>query len=85
MKTVSVNINVPEDIFAALNENEEGFKKEFTMSAAAWLYQNERLSLAKAASLAGVLRYDFENFLADNHIPISLLTAADILNDVKKI
>ena len=85
METISVNINVPSDIFAALNENEEGFKKEFKMSAAAWFYQNERLSLAKAASLAGVLRYDFENFLADNHIPISLLSVAEILSDVKKI
>ena len=85
METISVNINVPSDIFAALNENEEGFKKEFTMSAAAWLYQNEKLSLAKAASLAGISRYDFESFLADNKIPISLENATTILNDAGKI
>jgi predicted HTH domain antitoxin len=85
METISVNIKVPSDIFKSLNESEEEFKKELTLSAAAWLYKNERLSLAKAASLAGYYRYDFENFLAANNIPVSLQSPGDILNDVKKI
>lgn len=85
METVSINIAVPADIFVALNESEEEFKKELTVSAAAWLYQCERLSLAKAARLAGYPRYDFETFLANNNIPISLENADSILSDAGKI
>ena len=85
METTSLNIAVPTDIFSALNESEEDFKKELTLSAAAWLYQSERLSLAKAARLAGYHRYDFETYLANHSIAISLDSAESILEDVKKI
>jgi predicted HTH domain antitoxin len=85
MDTISVKLDVPADILAALNSSEEEFKKEITLSAAIWLYQQQRLSLAKAASLAGYERYDFENYLADNNIPIALLTIEDVMNDVKKM
>lgn len=85
MNTISVRLDIPADILTALNESEEDFKKDLTLSAAVRLYQLQRLTLAKAASLAGYHRYDFENYLADNNIPIALLTIDDVLNDVKKM
>lgn len=85
MNTINVTIPVPEDILAALNESADEFKKEITLSAASWLYTRERLSLAKAAALAGYHRYDFESYLSENNIPISLLSAEDVLSDAKKI
>jgi predicted HTH domain antitoxin len=85
MEQVSINIDVPADIFAALNETKEGFKKDLTLSAAIWMYKTEKLSLTKAASLAGFHRYDFEKILAENQIPITLLSVPDILNDVSKM
>ncbi|MGZ8557162.1 MAG: UPF0175 family protein [Chitinophagaceae bacterium] len=74
----------PADILTALNETEEELKKDLTLSAAVRLYQLHRLSLAKAASLAGYYRYDFENYLADNNILIAILSIDNVLNDVKK-
>jgi predicted HTH domain antitoxin len=85
MEQVSINIDVPADIFVALNESKEEFKKELTLSAAIWMYKTEKLSLTKAASLAGFHRYDFEKILAENQIPIAFLSAADIFNDVNKM
>ncbi len=85
MNTISVRLDIPADILTALIESEEDFKKDLTLSAAVRLYQLQRLSLAKAASLAFYHRYDFENYLADNNIPIALLTIDDVLNDVKKM
>jgi predicted HTH domain antitoxin len=85
MDQVSINIDVPADIFVALNETKEEFEKELTLSAAIWMYKTEKLSLTKAASLAGFHRYDFEKILAENEIPITLLSGQDILNDVTKM
>jgi predicted HTH domain antitoxin len=85
MESVALNISVPSDIFAALNETEEQFKKDLTLSAAIWFYKQQKLSLAKAASLAGYHRYDFEKILSDNAISISLLAANDVFNDVIKM
>lgn len=85
MKEVSLNINVPADIFVAFNESKEEFKKELTLSAAIWMYKTEKLSLTKAAALAGFHRYDFEKILAENEIPITLLSVPDILNDISKM
>jgi predicted HTH domain antitoxin len=85
MNTINLTIPVPEDMMAALNESAEGVKKEITLSAALWLYLNQRLSLAKAATLAGYKRVDFETYLSQHKIPISLTTVDEILNDAKKI
>jgi predicted HTH domain antitoxin len=85
MNQVTVHIDVPADIFVALNETTEEFKKDFSLSAAIWMYKSEKLSLAKAASLAGYHRYEFEKKLAENNIPINLLSVNDVYNDVSKI
>lgn len=85
MSDIKLTIPVPEDLPAALNESPEELSKEITLSAAMWLYITERLSLAKAASLAGYHRYDFETHLSKNKVPISLLSADDVFRDAKKI
>lgn len=84
MNTINLTIPVPDDLPAALNESPDEVGKEITISAAMWLYLTERLSLSKAAALAGVHRYDFETHLSKNKIPISLLSADDVLKDAKK-
>jgi predicted HTH domain antitoxin len=85
MEQISINIDVPADIFVALNETKEEFKKDLTLAAAIWMYKTEKLSLTKAASLAGFHRYDFEKILEDNQIPITLLSVTDVFNDVNKM
>jgi len=69
------------DHFAhSLYQNVAEFSKQLKLWAAISLYQYGKLSLARAANLAGFHRYDFENTLAELGIPISNIT----LEDVKK-
>jgi predicted HTH domain antitoxin len=85
METISININVPSDIFKALDETEDEFKKELTLSVAIRLYQQNKLSLSKAANLAGYHQYDFEKILSADNIAISNLSINDILSDLNKM
>jgi len=39
-------------------------------SYALWLYQRERVTLAKAAEIAGVTLYDFMSLCKSNQIPV---------------
>jgi predicted HTH domain antitoxin len=48
-------------------------------------YQDEVLTIGKAAELAGMNHMEFELFLAQNQIPISLLEYDDIRADLKRM
>lgn len=83
MRTIQVEL--PSDILLALNEDELGIQKDIKLSYAIRLYQLQRLTIGKAAQLAGISRFEFENKLADNQIQISNLTYGDVLGDLKKL
>jgi len=80
MEKLTLNIDVQPDIILSLNQNITEFGKQLKLWAAISLFQFGKLSLARAANLAGYHRYDFENILADLNIPISNIT----IDDVKK-
>ncbi len=80
----SITVDFPADIFLALNEGEMELKKNIKISLAIRLYQLQKLTIGKAAQLAGLTRLEFDNLLADNQIPISNLDIDDINNDTKK-
>lgn len=80
-----IELDLPSDILLALNENELNIKKDIKISYAMRLYQLEKLTLGKAAQIAGTSRLEFENILAENQIPISNLTLDEVLSDLKKL
>jgi predicted HTH domain antitoxin len=84
MNTRTISIDIPSDIFLALNENENELKNDIKISLAIRLYQQEKLTIGKAAQLCGLSRYNFETLLSENGISISNLTIDDITNDSKK-
>jgi len=77
MNTVTLHIPVQAEMLLALNETPQEFGEELKRWAAVSMYYFGKISLARAASLAGYHRYDFENLLARLNIPISLLDEAD--------
>lgn len=86
MKTqTSITIDIPSDILLALNANEMELKQNIKISWAIRLYQQEKLTIGKAAQLAGLSRLEFDKLLANNQIPISFLGIKDIENDVNKL
>ncbi len=77
METVTLHIPVQTDLLLSLNETPQEFSEELKRWTAVSMYYFGKISLARATSLAGCHRYDFENLLAGLNIPISLLDEED--------
>jgi predicted HTH domain antitoxin len=85
MTTETIPIDVPAEYLISLNESEQELKSHFKVLIAMTLYLQGKLTIGKAAQYSGLGRKGFENYLADNSIPISNLTYEDIINDVQKM
>lgn len=70
MKTEEVKFDVSEDILASLKSGIEDLKREIRSIAAIAYYREKKLSLGKAAQLAGMNRLDFMDLLAEKRITI---------------
>ena len=85
MAEKTLNINIPSEILVALNETENELINDMKLFTAIRYYEMDKLTIGKAANMAGLSRYDFECILSDNHIPISSLRKKDIDADIKKL
>jgi len=85
MNTQSITIDIPSGILLALNETEAELQQNIKASLAVRLYRLEKLTIGKAAQLAGLSRFQFETLLSEHEIPISMLTIEDVREDIKKL
>ncbi len=85
MASRSLHIKIPSHLFIALNKTEDELSKEMRLYTAIRFYQAGKLTIGKAAEFADLSRFEFENVLADNNIPISNLEIEDIKADLKRI
>ena len=85
MNTQTISIDFPSDILLALNESENELKQNIKISLAIRLYSLQKLTIGKAAQVAGVSRFEFETLLADHKVPISDLTFEEVLSDYQKL
>ncbi len=58
-RIIDITFPVKENILLSLKENKEDFTKEILFSSALTLYRKRKLSLGKAAELAGYNKVDF--------------------------
>ena len=58
-KMLDISFSVKEDILLSLKENTEEFTQNCRFLSALMLYKKNRLSLGKAAELAGYTKLDF--------------------------
>ncbi len=77
---MQIAIELPND-FAAF-QTEPVLRMEISMSYAIWLYQRGRVTLAKAAELAGVSLYDFMAACKENHVPVIDLTRDELIDEL---
>ena len=61
-----MSLVIPDDVLEATQMTEEELRREI----AVMLFEKEKLTLAKAARLAGMTRIDFQRLLASRRIPI---------------
>jgi predicted HTH domain antitoxin len=58
-RTINITFPVKENILLSLKENKDDFLKEILFSSALQLYRKKKLSLGKAAELAGFSKIEF--------------------------
>jgi predicted HTH domain antitoxin len=65
---MQIAIDLPNDfvVFQSVHQ----IREEVRTSYALWLYQRARVTLVKAAELAGVDLYDFMIICKDNQVPV---------------
>ena len=85
MTLQTINIDLPSDILLTINESETELKKRIKFSLAIQLYLQQKVTIGKAAQIAGLSRFDFETILSENKIPISNLDLEDVLGDIEKL
>ncbi len=85
MEKQTINIDFPSDILLALNETEDELKQRIKIELAVRLYNLQKLTIGKAAQIAGLSRLQFEKMLSENEVPISNLTIDDVIEDSKKL
>lgn len=85
MNTQMITIDFPSDILLTLNKNENELRQDIKLALAIRLYRQQKLTIGKAAQIAGLSRLDFETMLSENEVPISNLTIEDVINDSQKL
>ena len=85
MTTQTISIDFPADLFLALNETENEVKQHIKVLLAIRLYKLQKLTIGKAAQVAGLTRLEFETMLSEHEIPISNLTIEDVISDKEKL
>lgn len=77
---MKIAIELPNDFVAF--QAEPTIRREISASYALWLYQQERVTLAKAAELAGVDLYDFMVICKANHVPVIDISRNELLDEL---
>ncbi len=77
---MQIAIDLPND-FVTFQSTPE-VQREIRIAYALWLYRQERLTLMKAAELAGLNLYDFMNLCKTQRIPVIDLTREELLEEL---
>ena len=80
---MQIALELPND-FVALQSMAE-LKQEVASAYALWLYQRERVTLAKAAELAGLDLYGFMALCKSNQIAIIDITREELLEELARL
>ena len=78
--TLSLTLNLPENVSWVIQSTD--IESDVRVALGIKYYLEHRISIGKAAELAGMDRIDFETYLSQHRVPISLLTYEDIMHDL---
>lgn len=77
---MQIAIDLPNDFVTFQSATD--IQQEVRNAYALWLYQKERVTLAKAAELAGANLYDFMSLCKTNNIPVINITRDELLKEL---
>src|SRR5262245_62168178 len=84
MQLTTGTITFPEELLYSLKESKEGFIKLVLLYAAMKLFEGGKLSLGKAARLAGYSRIAFIDILSQHHISVLSYTEEALDEEIQK-
>ena len=85
MKTNYLEVDVPAHILLALNQTKEELVARMKRCTAVNLYNSLKLSLEQAAEFADMTKWEFEDFLSGNKVPISHIDTDDFDKELEII
>lgn len=85
MENVSIPVEFDARFEQMLKGDEMPLQQRMRVWAAISLYLDMKVSIGKAAELAGMGYGEFQAYLGKHKIPISLLTIEDVFEDLQKI
>ena len=77
---MQIAIDLPNDFCTFQSATD--IQQEVRNPYALWLYQKQRVTLAKAAELAKINLYDFMNLCKSNGIPVINVTRDELLEEL---
>lgn len=80
---MQIVIELPND-FVTLQSLSE-VQKEIRIAYALWLYEQERITLMKAADLAGFNIYDFMGICKNHQIPVIDVSREELLEELDRL
>lgn len=85
MKTIKIEFEMPTSILLALNEQKEEFVSEVRLYSALKLFEKHKLSLGKAAEVAGLNKWNFLDKLAENNISVVDYPVEDLEEEIQRM
>lgn len=79
--TMQVAIDLPSDLVAF--QGAADTRQELRTSYALWLFQRERVTLAKAAEVAGMSLYEFMGVCKSNQIPVIDMSRDELMAELE--
>lgn len=80
---MQIAVELPTDFLALQQEND--VKRDIKLSYALWLFKAEKVTLGKAAELAGMDIYDFMSACKSNHVAVVDLSKQELIDELKGI
>lgn len=78
---MQIAIDLPNDFVAF--QGEQAIQQDMRCSYALWLYRAQRVTIARAAQLAGTDIYDFMQSCKENQIPVIDIDKATLLTEIE--
>jgi predicted HTH domain antitoxin len=85
MANISIPVEFDARIEKILKGDEMPLQQRMRVWAAISLYLDMKVSIGKAAELAGMHYGEFQEYLGKHQIPVSLLTLDDVLKDIEML
>lgn len=79
---MQLSIEIPDEIFFSLNENEQNLKQFIQQKLALELYKSHKISLSQGAQMTGMDIYAFMDLLGKNDIEV--ISDYDIEDEFEK-